>query len=136
MALPKELTTVTTFSKTLALLLFITLPILAFVLGASYQKAIDDSQSIVLTPTPTPTEEVACTMDAKICPDGASVGRVPPNCEFEACPNEETPSTEYECPPGNYVNCMPGPIKSKNPDCSAAYIQWAESNCPGFEVVY
>lgn len=29
---------------------------------------------------------VACTMDAKICPDGSAVGRVGPNCEFAACP--------------------------------------------------
>lgn len=29
---------------------------------------------------------VACTMDAKICPDGTAVGRVGPNCEFAPCP--------------------------------------------------
>ncbi len=29
---------------------------------------------------------VACTMEAKICADGSSVGRVGPHCEFEACP--------------------------------------------------
>src|SRR3989344_6628216 len=29
---------------------------------------------------------VACTMDAKICPDGSSVGRTAPNCEFAPCP--------------------------------------------------
>ncbi len=29
---------------------------------------------------------VACTMDAKICPDGSAVGRTAPNCEFAACP--------------------------------------------------
>lgn len=29
---------------------------------------------------------VACTMDAKVCPDGSYVGRIPPNCDFEACP--------------------------------------------------
>jgi len=29
---------------------------------------------------------VACTMEAKICPDGSSVGRTPPNCEFAPCP--------------------------------------------------
>lgn len=28
----------------------------------------------------------ACTMDAKICPDGSAVGRTGPNCEFAACP--------------------------------------------------
>lgn len=29
---------------------------------------------------------VACTMDAKICPDGSAVGRQGPNCEFAPCP--------------------------------------------------
>ncbi len=29
----------------------------------------------------------ACTMDAKLCPDGSAVGRVPPDCEFAPCPN-------------------------------------------------
>jgi hypothetical protein len=35
------------------------------------------------------SEPVACTMDAKICPDGSAVGRVPPNCEFAPCPTQE-----------------------------------------------
>ncbi len=30
--------------------------------------------------------QVACTMDAKLCPDGSSVGRTGPNCEFAPCP--------------------------------------------------
>ena len=28
----------------------------------------------------------ACTMEAKLCPDGSAVGRSGPNCEFAACP--------------------------------------------------
>jgi len=41
------------------------------------------------------TEPVACTMDAKICPDGSAVGRIGPNCEFAACPtSSETVCTE------------------------------------------
>jgi hypothetical protein len=28
----------------------------------------------------------ACTLEAKICPDGSSVGRTGPNCEFAPCP--------------------------------------------------
>jgi hypothetical protein len=28
----------------------------------------------------------ACTMEAKICPDGSAVGRQGPNCEFADCP--------------------------------------------------
>lgn len=33
--------------------------------------------------------EIACTQDAKICPDGSAVGRVPPNCEFAPCPGQD-----------------------------------------------
>lgn len=38
-----------------------------------------------------PGEPVACTLEAKVCPDGTSVGREGPNCEFRACafPNIE-----------------------------------------------
>jgi len=31
---------------------------------------------------------VACTTDAKICPDGSAVGRTGPACEFAPCPGE------------------------------------------------
>lgn len=33
-------------------------------------------------------EEVFCTMDAKVCSDGSSVGRTGPDCEFAPCPGE------------------------------------------------
>jgi hypothetical protein len=37
-------------------------------------------------------EPVACTMDAKICPDGSAVGRDPDNnCEWQECPAGEKP---------------------------------------------
>ncbi len=29
---------------------------------------------------------VACTAEAKLCPDGSAVGRTGPNCEFAECP--------------------------------------------------
>ena len=35
---------------------------------------------------PNGQEPVACTMDAKQCPDGSFVGREGPDCEFAACP--------------------------------------------------
>ncbi len=31
-------------------------------------------------------QEQACTMEAKLCPDGSAVGREGPLCEFKACP--------------------------------------------------
>ena len=33
-----------------------------------------------------PTTQIACTLEAKICPDGTSVGRTGPKCEFATCP--------------------------------------------------
>lgn len=33
-------------------------------------------------------DESVCTQDAKMCPDGSSVGRQGPNCEFAKCPGE------------------------------------------------
>jgi hypothetical protein len=30
--------------------------------------------------------QIACTMEAKLCPDGSYVGRQGPQCEFAACP--------------------------------------------------
>lgn len=39
------------------------------------------------------SQPAACTMDARLCPDGSYVGRVPPSCEFAACPGIETSGT-------------------------------------------
>src|SRR3989344_4617852 len=36
----------------------------------------------------TPAEPQPCTLEAKLCPDGSSVGRVGPDCEFAPCPEE------------------------------------------------
>jgi hypothetical protein len=35
-------------------------------------------------------QQKACTSEAKICPDGSSVGRIGPNCEFAPCPSTAT----------------------------------------------
>ncbi|MFA5155159.1 MAG: hypothetical protein WC453_01890 [Patescibacteria group bacterium] len=37
-------------------------------------------------PASVPPGPVACTLEAKICPDGSAVGRTGPNCEFAPCP--------------------------------------------------
>lgn len=36
-----------------------------------------------------------CTMEAKVCPDGTSVGRTGPNCEFASCP-KVTPTPAFK----------------------------------------
>lgn len=46
------------------------------------------------------SKRVACTMEAKLCSDGSSVGRVGPDCEFAACPSESM------CPKGYCVRSI------------------------------
>ncbi len=74
MKLPKELTTVTRLFKTLAFILFISMPIIAFFLDRQYQQTIDIQamqQSVLYTPTPTiENSQSSCTSDAD-CHNGA-----------------------------------------------------------------
>ena len=41
-------------------------------------------------------EKVACTMEAKLCPDGSYVSRTGPNCEFTPCPQTNSLLSEAE----------------------------------------
>jgi len=67
--------------------------LLAVVGGGGYYLGMNQNQGnsasqINMPPTVSQNdgENTVCTMDAKICPDGSSVGRGGPNCEFEECP--------------------------------------------------
>jgi hypothetical protein len=44
----------------------------------------------------TGTEPVACTDEARLCPDGTAVGRTGPNCEFAACPTTRVPDNSTD----------------------------------------
>lgn len=61
---------------------------------------------------PSIPESVACTMEAKLCPDGSRVGRSGPTCAFSTCafPNVEDTKTgiAYVVPAGYVAN--PGAI--------------------------
>lgn len=51
-----------------------------FLAGFYYGKSSNNSN--------TPIDGgVACTEEAKICPDGSAVGRTGPNCAFPDCPD-------------------------------------------------
>ncbi|MEO5635080.1 MAG: Gmad2 immunoglobulin-like domain-containing protein [Candidatus Paceibacterota bacterium] len=39
-------------------------------------------------------QQIACTMEAKICPDGSAVGRGGPNCDFDPCPVVSDPHAD------------------------------------------
>lgn len=54
---------------------------------------------------PPPPATKVCTQEAMLCPDGSTVGRTGPNCEFAKCPlagisckkDSECPSSQYVC---------------------------------------
>lgn len=94
MKLPKELTAVTPLSKYLAMILFIALPFVGFFLGMRYQEMMN------FTDKDNDSSMRACTLDAKICPDGSAVGRTGPNCEFSACPSADSETANWK----TYVN--------------------------------
>ncbi len=59
-------------------------------------------------PAVTPPVTTACAQEAKLCPDGTSVGRTGPNCEFAVCafPNAEdtTIGISFVVPAGYTAN--------------------------------
>lgn len=71
--------------------------LIAFLVGGfilSKNKAPENNlpKEEVSTPSIRPTqtensdENIFCTQDAKLCPDGSYVGRSGPKCEFTPCP--------------------------------------------------
>lgn len=69
-------------------------------------------------PVNNPQVPVACTQEAKICPDGSSVGRTGPNCEFAPCPAPKAENavcnTTADCTDG--ATCMvEGPLIANQP---------------------
>lgn len=89
-------------------------------ISPSPQSSIVESQTPSLSPS-----GVACTMEVKICPDGTSVGRMPPNCEFTECP-EETPfvsGNPSETPGINIRDPQAPPINTSGVDPLESFIQ-------------
>lgn len=64
-------------------------------------------QKVSVKPNPTPGP-VACTMEAKLCPDGRYVARTGPNCEFTACPEIKSLMTEAEARVIAEKSCVKG----------------------------
>lgn len=52
-----------------------------------------------------PVEPVACTQEAKLCPDGSYVGRSGPNCEFARCGETRTGTSTAPKEEGRQI-CM------------------------------
>lgn len=68
----------------------------------------------------------ACTMEAKECPDGSYVGRVPPSCEFTAC----APLATSSGPMSTYVDVKGGFRFSYPTNLSTRYVHNVEVGWP------
>jgi membrane-bound inhibitor of C-type lysozyme len=77
----------------LGALLVIGILYLALFKGFDWLKGSGQPETSNQPGTPAQPEPIACTLEAKICPDGSSVGRVGPNCEFTPCPAETVQSS-------------------------------------------
>lgn len=68
--------------------------------------------------------KVACTQEAKQCPDGSYVSRTGPNCEFAQCPKTQC-NTDSDCP---QTTCS-APVGSSAPTCIAPPIKCIDGKC-------
>lgn len=125
MPFPKSLTTVTPFSKLLALSMFIIIPILAFFYGIYYEQMHHTELPFMCKQwqtvcKPNSTDPNGGCTPKKLCVDSASA----------------IDQNRYSCPKTKQVNCMPIVSKENQKYCDESYIKWAEKYCPNFEVVY
>jgi eight-cysteine-cluster-containing protein len=105
-ALPKSLTTVTTFSKILALFLFISLPFLGFYLGFKYNSLLNQAsqtpQVVIQKPLPT-----SVTPSLSLTASPTPTCRPRPAC-LDATPRCMIAETSDMCPRSNALSPTPG----------------------------
>jgi len=69
--------------------------------GSTAALPAPSTEELVDTPATLPAEEespVACTLDVFTCPDGTTLSREGPDCEFPECPEEEVEGEDQEDP--------------------------------------
>ena len=67
----------------------IVIVLIALVVGVVFIFGVGKKAEAPLGEVPVQIDnnQVVCTMDAKLCPDGSYVGRTGPKCEFTTCPS-------------------------------------------------
>lgn len=96
---------------------FIAVTILVVSAGIVAFQRLRQSPAPIVVPS-----GVACTMDAKLCPDGTSVGRIAPTCEFAPCPS--SPAS----PPAEAPNVSPSePWKSVHDEKQGIDFEYPET---------
>jgi len=100
------------------------IPTLSFTIGALVWSIY--SGTIIDSASNDSSEQFTCTQEAKLCPDGSSVGRSGPNCEFAACPNVQEQISQIPSDWLTYIDTAQG-ISFKYPkNLSTTYISTQE----------
>lgn len=90
------------------------------------------SSTIPKAGKPPVNQSVACTQEAKLCPDGSYVSRTGPNCQFAACPQPKGGcSSDSQCLAGQvcHLGACVNPVAAV---CSGA----SDTSCgPGYQCV-
>ncbi len=113
-------------------ILIVTVLILAAGIGGYFIFQKPAFPQPVQQPTPK-----GCPEDAKVCPDGTVVGRVPPDCEFEPCPaiSPEQPIGKTICEPEKeYKHIQVEPIRCTCPEgyeFKVVEMGWGPCGIPG-----
>lgn len=76
------------FPNKIAVVIAALLIVVAGLVGYSIGVRVAPAEEDVVLEQP---DVVACTMEAKMCPDGSYVGRIGPSCEFAPCPSVVMP---------------------------------------------
>jgi len=75
--------------------------------------------------TPSPTQEPTPTTVALPTPI------IIEEANISGTPFDKSPSTVFECPQSEWINCMPG-LNVPDKRCDKTFLEWAEINCPDF----
>jgi hypothetical protein len=85
-------------------------------MGGTEEATVEDTEEETQEATVEDTDEktsppgpVVCPLDVFECPSGEPVGRIPPYCVFDACPEQPGICTQdiMECPNGGFVGRDP-----------------------------
>lgn len=75
-----------------------------------------------------PSGAVACTADAKLCPDGTGLGRTGPSCTFPACP-----PPNVELADAGIAFALPAGYTAATPPDSATVAAYMKTDASGLE---
>jgi hypothetical protein len=96
------------YLATILVALSLVILLIAIAYSSSRNAGITNDKPVVPSPFSTSTQNVVCTEEAKLCPDGSYVARTGPHCEFASCPSVNSLLTEPQARVIAEKSCIKG----------------------------